>query len=59
MQELFGRLGVLLALRLGVFGEGFQAIVSGINPGWNVGRGVIHSGTAPPMAAHSLVDRMA
>lgn len=36
---------VLLALRLGAFGEGFQAIVSGINPGWNVGRGVIHSGT--------------
>jgi len=36
---------VLLALRLGAFGEGFQAVVSGINPGWNTGRGVIHSGT--------------
>ena len=36
---------VLLALRLGAFGEGFEAIVSGINPGWNTGRGVIHSGT--------------
>lgn len=36
---------VLLALRLGAFGEGFHAIVSGINPGWNTGRGVIHSGT--------------
>lgn len=36
---------VLLALRLGAFGEGFQAVVSGINPGWNTGQGVIHSGT--------------
>ncbi len=36
---------VLLALRLGAFGDGFQAVVSGINPGWNTGRGVIHSGT--------------
>jgi 5'-nucleotidase len=36
---------VLLALRLGAFGEGFQVVASGINPGWNTGRGVIHSGT--------------
>ncbi len=36
---------VLLALRTGAFGAGFQGIVSGINPGWNTGRGVIHSGT--------------
>jgi len=36
---------VLLALRLGAFGEGFEAVVSGINPGWNTGQGVIHSGT--------------
>ncbi len=36
---------VLLALRLGAFGRGFQAVVSGINPGWNTGQGVIHSGT--------------
>lgn len=36
---------VLLALRVGAFGEGFEAVVSGINPGWNTGRGVIHSGT--------------
>jgi len=36
---------VLLALRLGAFGDGFDAVVSGINPGWNTGKGVIHSGT--------------
>jgi len=36
---------VLLALRLGAFGTGFEAVVSGINPGWNTGQGVIHSGT--------------
>ena len=36
---------VLIALRHGVFGVGFQAVVSGINPGWNTGRGVLHSGT--------------
>jgi len=36
---------VLLALRLGAFGSGFDAVVSGINPGWNTGQGVIHSGT--------------
>jgi len=36
---------VLLALRLGAFGAGFDAVVSGINPGWNTGQGVIHSGT--------------
>jgi 5'-nucleotidase len=36
---------VLLALRTNAFGEGFEAVVSGINPGWNTGRGVIHSGT--------------
>ena len=36
---------VVLALRLGAFGQGFSAVVSGINPGWNTGRGVIHSGT--------------
>ena len=36
---------VLLALRTSAFGVGFQAVVSGINPGWNTGRGIIHSGT--------------
>lgn len=36
---------VLLALRLGAFGDGFQAVVSGVNPGFNTGTGVIHSGT--------------
>ncbi len=36
---------VLLALRLGAFGDGLQAVVSGVNPGFNTGTGVIHSGT--------------
>lgn len=36
---------VLLAMRHSAFGEGFEAVVSGINPGWNTGRGVLHSGT--------------
>ena len=36
---------VLLALRHAAFGGGFQAVVSGINPGWNTSQGVIHSGT--------------
>ena len=31
--------------RLGAFGEPFDLIVSGINPGANVGRSVYHSGT--------------
>ncbi|MCB0991620.1 MAG: 5'/3'-nucleotidase SurE [Acidimicrobiales bacterium] len=31
--------------RLGVFGEPFDLVVSGINPGSNVGRSVYHSGT--------------
>jgi 5'-nucleotidase len=31
--------------RLGVFGEPFDLIVSGINPGANVGRSIYHSGT--------------
>jgi len=31
--------------RLGVFGDPFELIVSGINPGANVGRAVYHSGT--------------
>jgi 5'-nucleotidase len=31
--------------RLGLFGERFDLIVSGINPGANVGRAVYHSGT--------------
>ena len=31
--------------RLGVFGEKFDLVVSGINPGANVGRSVYHSGT--------------
>ena len=31
--------------RLGVFGEPFDLVVSGINPGANVGRSVYHSGT--------------
>lgn len=31
--------------RLGAFGDGFDLVVSGINPGANVGRSVYHSGT--------------
>jgi 5'-nucleotidase len=31
--------------RLGVFGEPFDLVVSGINPGANVGRSIYHSGT--------------
>ena len=31
--------------RLGAFGEPFDLVVSGINPGANVGRAVYHSGT--------------
>lgn len=31
--------------RLGVFGEPFDVVVAGINPGANVGRAVYHSGT--------------
>ena len=31
--------------RLGAFGEAFDLVVSGINPGANVGRSVYHSGT--------------
>ena len=31
--------------RLGAFGEPFDLVVSGINPGANVGRSVYHSGT--------------
>lgn len=31
--------------RLGAFGHGFDLVVSGINPGVNVGRSVYHSGT--------------
>lgn len=31
--------------RLGVFGAGFDLVLSGINPGANVGRSVMHSGT--------------
>jgi 5'-nucleotidase len=31
--------------RLGVFGDAFDLVVSGINPGANVGRSVYHSGT--------------
>jgi len=34
-----------LFARLGAFGEPFDLIVSGINPGANVGRSVYHSGT--------------
>ncbi len=37
-------LGVLLA-RLGAFGEPPDLVVSGVNPGLNVGRAVYHSGT--------------
>jgi 5'-nucleotidase len=37
-------LAVLLA-RVGAFGEPFDLVVSGINPGCNVGRAVYHSGT--------------
>lgn len=36
---------VMFATRFGVFGEPFDIIVSGINPGANVGRSVYHSGT--------------
>jgi 5'-nucleotidase len=36
---------VLLALRSEHFGSGYEAVVSGINPGYNTGLSVIHSGT--------------
>ncbi len=36
---------VVLLSRLGAFGDPFDLVVSGINPGWNVGRTVYHSGT--------------
>lgn len=42
---------VLLALRLGAFGADFEAVVSGVNPGWNTGHGVIHSGTVGAVMA--------
>lgn len=35
----------VLYARLGTFGERFDLVVSGINPGANVGRSVYHSGT--------------
>lgn len=35
----------VLYARLGLFGEPFDLVVSGINPGANVGRAVYHSGT--------------
>lgn len=35
----------VLYARLGLFGEQFDLVVSGINPGANVGRSVYHSGT--------------
>lgn len=35
----------VLFARLGVFGDQFDIVVSGINPGVNVGRSVYHSGT--------------
>ena len=35
----------VLYSRLGVFGDQFDLVVSGINPGSNVGRSVYHSGT--------------
>ena len=35
----------VLYSRLGLFGEPFDLVVSGINPGSNVGRSVYHSGT--------------
>lgn len=35
----------VLYARLGLFGEPFDLVVSGINPGVNVGRSVYHSGT--------------
>jgi 5'-nucleotidase len=36
---------VLLSLRLGVFGPAPDMVVAGINPGYNTGRSVLHSGT--------------
>lgn len=36
---------VMFATRFGVFGGPFDLVVSGINPGANVGRSVYHSGT--------------
>lgn len=36
---------VLLALRLGVFGPAPDLVVAGINPGFNTGHSVLHSGT--------------
>jgi len=35
----------IIYARLGLFGEPFDLVVSGINPGINVGRSVYHSGT--------------
>lgn len=47
--------------RLGAFGEPFDLIVSGINPGANVGRSVYHSGTvgAALTARNGLVSGVA
>ncbi|MGA0328984.1 MAG: 5'/3'-nucleotidase SurE [Ilumatobacteraceae bacterium] len=47
--------------RLGAFGEPFDLVVSGINPGVNVGRSVYHSGTvgAALTARNGLVSGIA
>ena len=47
--------------RLGAFGEPFDLVVSGINPGANVGRAVYHSGTvgAALTARNGLVSGVA
>jgi 5'-nucleotidase len=36
---------IVLLARLGGLGEGITGVASGINPGWNTGRSVLHSGT--------------
>jgi len=36
---------VVLLNAMGAFGGAAQLVVSGINPGWNTGRSVLHSGT--------------
>ncbi len=36
---------IVIMARLGAFGRSFDAVASGINPGWNTGRSVLHSGT--------------
>lgn len=36
---------IVLLARLGAFGDDIDLVASGVNPGWNTGRSVLHSGT--------------